>query len=107
MLSNVAKEFVGIKFEKMDGVLGVLLTGSASIGYIDSLADIDLEIVATEGLCRKLGGIRGSQEYHGLDVSWKWVTLKELENACMHLYYSFFFLKMMGPISVHVLLDNL
>ena len=81
MLSNVAKELVGIKFEKMEGVLGVLLTGSASIGYTDSLADIDLEIVATESLCHKLGGIRGSQQYHGLDVSWGWVTLKELENA--------------------------
>ena len=81
MLSDVAKKFVGIKFEKMDGVLGVLLMGSASLGYIDGLADIDLEIVATESLCRKTGGMCGSQEYAGLDVSWEWVTLKELESA--------------------------
>lgn len=81
MLSDVAKEFVGMKFEKMDGVLGVLLIGSTSLGYTDSLADIDLEIVATENLCNKAGGICGSQEYHGLDVWWGWVTLKELENA--------------------------
>lgn len=81
MLSDVAKKFVGIKFEKMDGVLGVLLMGSASLGYIDGLADIDLEIVATESLCRKTGGMCGSQEYAGLDVWWEWVTLKELENT--------------------------
>jgi len=81
MLSDVAKEFVRIKFEKMDGVLGVLLTGSASIGYIDRLADIDLEIVATESLCGETGGKCGSHEYHGLNVWWQWVTLKELENT--------------------------
>lgn len=81
MLSDAAKEFSRTKFEKLDGVLGVLMVGSASLDYADSLADIDLEVVATESVYGKTREICGSQEYHGLDVCWEWVTLKELKDA--------------------------
>lgn len=81
MLPTIAKEFVNMKFEKTDGVVGVLLIGSASIGYVDALSDIDLKIVLTEDLCRKAGETCGSEQFSGVDIWWEWMTLKELENA--------------------------
>jgi hypothetical protein len=81
MLQSIAKDFVKMKFEKTDGVVGVLLTGSASIGYMDVLSDIDLEIISTEDLYRKAGEKCGSEQFGGVDVWWEWITLQELENA--------------------------
>jgi hypothetical protein len=78
---HIAKDFVKMKFEKTDGVIGVLLTGSASIGYTDALSDIDLEIISTEDLYRKAGETCGSEQSNGVDVWWEWITLEELENA--------------------------
>jgi predicted nucleotidyltransferase len=54
MLYTIAKDFVKTKFEKADGVIGVLLVGSASLGYVDNLSDIDLEVVVTEKLYRRI-----------------------------------------------------
>ena len=81
MLQTIAKDFIRMKFEKTDGVIGVLLTGSAAIGYTDALSDIDLEIISTEDLYRKAGETCGSEQFSGVDVWWEWITLKELENA--------------------------
>jgi len=81
MLQTVAKDFIKMKFEKTDGVIGVLLTGSAAIGYTDALSDIDLEIISTEDLYRKAGETCGSEQFSGVDVWWEWITLNELENA--------------------------
>lgn len=81
MLQTVAKDFVRMRFEKTDWVIGVLLTGSASIGYVDALSDIDLEVISTEDSSRKVGETCGSEQFSGADVWWEWVTLNELENA--------------------------
>jgi len=81
MFQTIAKDFVRMKFEKTDGVMGVLLVGSASIGYMDVLSDIDLEIISTEDLCRKVGETCGSEQFSGVDIWWEWITLKELENV--------------------------
>jgi predicted nucleotidyltransferase len=71
MLRTIAKDFVKMKFEKTDGVMGVLLTGSASTGYMDALSDIDLEVISTEDLCRKVGGTCGSEQFRRVDVWWE------------------------------------
>jgi len=81
MFQTFAKDFVKMKFAKMDGVIGVLLVGSASIGYVDALSDIDLEVISTEDLYHKAGETCGSEQFNGVDVWWEWVTLNELENA--------------------------
>ena len=78
---HIAKDFVKMKFEKTNSVMGVLLTGSASTGYMDALSDIDLEIISTEDLCRKVGETCGSEQFSGVDIWWEWITPKELENA--------------------------
>ena len=50
MLQTIAKDFMRMKFEKKNSVIGVLLVGSASIGYMNVLSDIDLEIISTDNL---------------------------------------------------------
>ena len=52
MLDHVAKEFVELKFKNMNGVLGVLLTGSAPLGYQDASSGVDLQIIAAKNFCR-------------------------------------------------------
>jgi len=75
-----AKDFVDVRFKKMKGVLGVLLTGSAALGYVDELSDIDLEIIAAHGLCSQKGESCESEQYHNVNVWWEWITLDELED---------------------------
>lgn len=80
MLSKIAKDFVETKFAKIDGVLGVVLVGSSSLGYIDDLSDIDLEVIATDELFRRVGGTHeGYEQYRGVSISWEWLTFKEFE----------------------------
>jgi len=81
MLYTVAKNFVKEKFEKVNGVIGVLLIGSASLGYVDDLSDIDLKVLVTDDLCRKMGDVCGSAQYCEVNVWWEFVTLNELENT--------------------------
>jgi hypothetical protein len=81
MLQTVVADFVKTIFAKTNGVIGVLLVGSASIGYTDVLSDIDLEIISTEDLYRKAGETCGSEQFSGVDVWREWVTLNELENV--------------------------
>jgi len=78
---HIAKDFVKMKFEKTNGVMGVLLVGSASIGYMDVLSDIDLEVISTDDLYSKVGETCGSEQFSGVDIWWEWVTLEKLENA--------------------------
>jgi predicted nucleotidyltransferase len=75
-----AKDFVDVRFKKMKGVLGVLLTGSAALGYVDELSDIDLEIIATHRLYSQVGEFCGSEQYHNVNVWWESITLDELED---------------------------
>ena len=82
LLAEVAKEFVQLKLAKVDGVLGVLLAGSSSIGYADSSSDIDLEVFVTEKSYNKMRRTCEAYEsYRGTDISWEWMTLQELEDA--------------------------
>jgi hypothetical protein len=79
-LYRTAEEFVEQKFRGANEVLGVLLTGSAASSYPDAGSDIDLEVIATENQCMQIGDTCGFEHYHDVDISWEWVTLKELEN---------------------------
>jgi predicted nucleotidyltransferase len=79
--SEVAEDFVRLKLAKAEGVVGALLVGSSSMGYADSSSDIDLEVFVTEKSYNKKRQTRGDYDsYQGLDISWRWMTLKELEN---------------------------
>ena len=79
-LQAVAREFVRTRFDGKHGVMGVLLTGSASLGYVDSLTDIDLEVMATESLWQKARGMCGSEKYRGREVWWEYMTSNEIES---------------------------
>jgi len=82
LLREVAKDFVQLKLAKADGVLGVLLVGSSSVGYADSSSDIDLEVfVAKESFSRMRRAYEACESYRGTDISWEWMTLQELEDA--------------------------
>jgi hypothetical protein len=81
MLDSVAKDFVDIRFAKMNGVLGVLLIGSASLDYVDELSDVDLEVIVTRDLFCRVGEFCGSEQYRGINVWWEWTTLNELKNT--------------------------
>ncbi len=80
MSVDIAKDFVRSRFSGKDGVLGVLLVGSTSSGYNDSSSDVDLEVIATQDLCRKIGSTCGHERYQDLDVWWECLTLDELQN---------------------------
>jgi len=81
MLQSVAEEFAKMRFEKMDGIIGVLLTGSTVTDYVDALSDIDLQIVACADLCNRVGGECGFERFRNVDVWLEWTTLEELEAA--------------------------
>jgi hypothetical protein len=82
LLGEVAKEFVQLKLAKADGVSGVLLVGSSSVGYADSSSDIDLEVFVTKKSYNKMRRTCEAYEsYRGTDVSWEWMTLQELEDT--------------------------
>jgi predicted nucleotidyltransferase len=82
LLGEVAKEFVQLKLAKTDGVSGVLLVGSSSVGYADSSSDIDLEVFVTKKLYNKMRRTCEAYEsYRRTDVSWEWMTLQELEDT--------------------------
>jgi len=82
LLGEVAKDFVQLKLARADGVLGVLLVGSPSLGYADSSSDIDLEVFVTkESYSRIRRAYGGYESYRGTIISWEWMTLQELENA--------------------------
>jgi hypothetical protein len=82
LLGEVAKEFVQLKLAKADGVSGVLLVGSSSLGYADSSSDIDLEVFVTKKLYNKMRRTCETYEsYRRTDVSWEWMTLQELEDT--------------------------
>lgn len=79
MLGEVAKDFVQLKLAKADGVLGVLLVGSSSVGYADSSSDIDLEVFVTKKSYNKMRRTCEAYEsYRGTDVSWEWMMLQEI-----------------------------
>jgi predicted nucleotidyltransferase len=78
---EVAENFVRLKLAKADGVVGALLVGSSSMGYADSSSDIDLEVFVTEkSYNKRRQTLEGYDSYRGLDISWEWMTLQELEN---------------------------
>jgi predicted nucleotidyltransferase len=82
LLGEVAKDFVELKLAKVYGVLGVLLVGSSSIGYADKYSDVDLEVFVTqESFSRLRGAYEAYESFRGTDISWEWMTLKELEDA--------------------------
>lgn len=82
MLSEVAKDFVRLRLAKAEGVLGVLLVGSPSVGYADSHSDIDLEVFVTkESFTNMRRTYEAYEAYKGTDISWEWMTLQELEDA--------------------------
>lgn len=54
MLQNIAEEFVKMRFEKINGVIGVLLIGSAVTDYVDQWSDVDLQVVVSPDLGKKL-----------------------------------------------------
>lgn len=81
MLQTVAEEFAKMRFGNMDGVFGVLLTGSVATDYIDDLSDIDLQVVASAELCSCVGEACGFERFRNVDVWWEWITLEELEEA--------------------------
>lgn len=82
LLDSLAEDFVNSRLAKVEGVVGVLLVGSASFGCADSSSDVDLEVIATEELCQKVGTtVEGFEVYKGVDVSWEWMTFEELEDA--------------------------
>ena len=78
MYREIAQDFVGSRFRGMEGLLGVLLVGSASLGYTDEFSDIDLELVASDELFRSVGEDCGSEKHLGKDIWWEWMTLNEL-----------------------------
>jgi predicted nucleotidyltransferase len=82
LLSELAKDFARFRLVKADGVVGVLLVGSSSIGCADGSSDIDLEVFVTKesyNSMRKAYG--GYDSYRGKDISWEWMTIEELEDA--------------------------
>lgn len=81
MLQTVAEEFAKMRFGNMDGVIGVLLTGSVVTDYVDDLSDIDLQVVASAELCGCVEEACGFERFRNVDVGWEWVTLEELEAA--------------------------
>jgi hypothetical protein len=82
LLSEVAKDFVRLKLARADGVSGVLLVGSQSVGYADSCSDIDLEVFVTKESFSRMRREREAYEsYRGTDISWEWMTLQELEGT--------------------------
>jgi predicted nucleotidyltransferase len=81
LLREVAKDFVQLKLAKADGVLGVLLVGSSSVGYADRSSDIDLEVYVTKESFSRMKRTYGAYEsFRGTDISWEWMTLQELED---------------------------
>jgi hypothetical protein len=82
LLGEVAKDFVELKLAKADGVLGVLLVGSSSVGYADTSSDIDLEVFVSKRSYDKMRrACEAYDSYRGTDVSWEWMTLQELQDA--------------------------
>ena len=82
MLREVAEDFVQLKLARADGVLGVLLVGSSSVGYADSSSDIDLEVFVTkESFSRMRRGYGAYESFRETDISWEWMTLQELEDV--------------------------
>jgi predicted nucleotidyltransferase len=80
LLREVAKDFVQLNLARADGVLGVLLVGSSSVGYADSSSDIDLEVFVTKESFSRMRRAYGAYEsFRGTDISWEWMTLQELE----------------------------
>jgi hypothetical protein len=78
MLETIAKDFARMKFGKLDGVIGVLLVGSASLGYVDNLSDVDLEVVVSEKLYRKVRKRPEVCEQHReINISWEWMMFQE------------------------------
>jgi hypothetical protein len=78
MLDTIAKDFAKRKFEKVDDVIGVLLVGSASLGYVDNLSDVDLEVIVTEKLYRRVRACPEAYEhYREVHISWEWMTFQE------------------------------
>lgn len=81
-MRKVARDFVQLKLAEADGVLGVLLVGSSSIGYVDSSSDIDLEVFVTKESYGRMRRNREAYEsFQGTDVTWEWMTLQELEDT--------------------------
>jgi predicted nucleotidyltransferase len=77
MFQSVAMEFVEAKFGNLGGVLGVLLVGSASFDCVDRLSDIDLEVVATQKLYRKVSrSCEGFERFKDVEITWEWMTLE-------------------------------
>lgn len=84
-LFEKSKEFVVQKFVKLDGVIGVLLVGSASLGYVDDLSDIDLEVIAKDNLYNRVKkALEDQEEYQGVSVTWEWMRFDELESTIKH-----------------------
>jgi len=82
LLSEIARDFVRLRLAKADGVVGVLLVGSSSIGCADRSSDIDLEVFVTkESYSSVRRAFEGYESYRGKDVSWEWMTVEELEDA--------------------------
>lgn len=82
LLREAAEDFVRLKLAKADGVVGVILVGSSSIGYADKSSDIDLEVFVTkESYNRKIRVQENFEFYREKAVSWEWMTVEELEDA--------------------------
>jgi hypothetical protein len=82
LLSELAKDFTQFRLAKADGVVGVLLVGSSSIGYADSSSDIDLEVFVSKESYNNIRKTYGDYEsYQGTDISWEWMTIEELEDT--------------------------
>lgn len=70
------------KLARIDSVKGVLLVGSASLGYADSGSDVDMEVLVTEEFYKKAGtAVEECESYKGVDISWEWMTFEELEET--------------------------
>ncbi len=81
-LLKVAKDFARLRLEKAEGVVGILLVGSSSVGYADDSSDVDLEVFVTEESYDSERRTRGGYEsYRGTDISYEWMTVEELEDA--------------------------
>lgn len=81
MHREVARDFVQLKLAGADGVVGALLVGSSSFGHADTSSDIDLEVFVAERSYNKRRKTHEEYESHrGFDISWEWMTLKELED---------------------------
>ena len=81
-LLKVVKDFARLKLEKAEGVVGILLVGSSSVGYADDSSDIDLEVFVTEKSYDSERRTRGGYEsFRETDISYEWMTVEELEDA--------------------------